>query len=163
LNKPNVAALEHAAERLRKLTRLFRSANGRVLRQWNPLIIPKLCDAYGMDVVEELLSQNDSLEELVTYVTDNKVAPKAWKLDKLLSQVKKHGCSAVWQVLASRDFTLKTCAAAKGAFEKLIKEFANAKKSDMEDVEDDKKKKVTSPKAQELVGLRKELIAILSK
>ena len=163
LNKPNVAVLERAAERLRTLTRLFRSVNGHALRQWNPLIIPKLCKAYGMDVVEELLSQNDSLEELVTYVTDNKVAPKAWNLDKLLLQVKKHGYSATWQVLASRDFTLKTCAAAEGAFEKLLKEFANAKKSDLEDVEDDKKKKVISPKAQQLVDLRKGLIAILNK
>ena len=163
LNKPNVAVLERAAERLRKLTRLFRSGNGRDLRQWNPLIIPELCKAYGTDVVEALLSQNEGLEELSTYVTDTKFSPKAWKLDTLLSQVKKYGCSAVWQVLASHDFTLKTCAAAEGAFEKLLKEFANAKKSDLEDVEDDKKRKVPSAKAQELVGLRKEQIAILKK
>lgn len=158
LNKPSVSTLEHAAERLRRLTRLFRSDKGCAQPQWNPLILPTLCGAYGMDVVEALLSDAESAEELFSHLIDKKNKVKDWKLDELLSQTKKFGCSAVWQVLASRGFTLRTVKAAEEAFEKLLSEFAKTGKKELDDVEGN-----NSPKAFELNNLRRALTEILKK
>lgn len=158
LNKPSVSTLEHAAERLRRLTRLFRSDKGCAQPQWNPLILPTLCGVYGEDVVEALLSNAKSAEELFSYLLDKKVRAKDWKLDELLSQTKKFGCSAVWQVLASRGFKWRAVKAAGDAFEKLISEFAKASKKELEDVD-----RNNSPKAFELDKLRKALTEILNK
>jgi hypothetical protein len=158
LNKPDVSTLECAAERLRRLIRLFRSDKISVQLQWDPSILPTLCGTYGMDVVEALLFDAESTKELFSYVTDNKDAPKKWKLDVLLSKINEFGYSAVWQVLASRGFALRTVKAAEEAFEKLLRAFAKTGKKELDDVEGK-----ISPKAFELNNLRRALTAILKK
>lgn len=122
-SRPDVAALEQSARRLRELVQVFRHVGNIYAKETSSLVVQELCNKFGIDTVAVVLSDENAAAELVA-VRNKDVKLETLKFPAISKLVKKFDCATVWAVLARREYGRNQAAVLAPKWETFLNEMS---------------------------------------